>query len=275
MSSHRLYQKAGGIEALPSVVLQLVQKFVHEKEYRHLVNSNLASFQSVKYETVHLSLKISRRLDPIKELKVIQLIDSVKDKSKQISISFVRLFPAIMKYSQIYFGVGGKLKKLTQYWENYMEEKRDVHFSIPPALSNFSFCQNIYSLKLVGLSWLDNCQGIGNIHSLTIEHCPFITTTAGLGIVTGKIRLKSCGSLVTLEGLLNIPEVEISYCEKVHELTSIGNHNLFRVQYCPLLKKLFKKYQNNGKHAEIFNSIQLVEFLEEKPKIFNICLFMS
>jgi hypothetical protein len=147
-----------------------------------------------------------------------------------------------------------------------MEKRRVVRLSNLPAFSNFTICQNIYSLELVGLSWLDNCQGIGNIHSLTIDQCNLIVTTAGLGTVTGKIVLKNCGSLVALEGLMNIPEVEIFGCEKVHKLTCIGNHKLLRVQCCPLFKKLYDEYQNDGKHAEIFDSIQLVEFLEEKAK---------
>jgi hypothetical protein len=78
------------------------------------------------------------------------------------------------------------LQQLTQEWKvDVIQEKRMVHLQDLPAITNFSFCQNIFSLELTDLSGLRNCQGIGNIHHLTIDGGDTFYTTKGLGKVTG------------------------------------------------------------------------------------------
>jgi hypothetical protein len=51
-----LFQKQGCIESLPTVILQFVQDYSEEKDYRNLMNTNSSTFQQIKSETVKYSL---------------------------------------------------------------------------------------------------------------------------------------------------------------------------------------------------------------------------
>eukprot|EP01040_Poterioochromonas_malhamensis_P013280 gene13280-14587_t len=51
------FQKSGrSIEGLPTSIFCIIQTFLSETDYRGLMNSNLATFQPIKFETVRYSL---------------------------------------------------------------------------------------------------------------------------------------------------------------------------------------------------------------------------
>jgi hypothetical protein len=58
-----LFQKRGDcIEGMPIPIFQIIQEFLNEQDYRNLMNSNLSTFQPVKYETVHYTVVGPKRL---------------------------------------------------------------------------------------------------------------------------------------------------------------------------------------------------------------------
>jgi hypothetical protein len=124
-----------------------------------------------------------------------------------------------------------------------------------PALVDFSFCHNIYSLELMYLSGLRNCLGVANIHYLHIERCDGLISTEGLGKVTGKCILKNCWSLSTLQDLTNIPKVEIYSCNSVDDYSGLGDHELLLIRECPYFAELLTEYRNEQKHKELFSTI--------------------
>jgi hypothetical protein len=88
-------QKQHCIEAIPSAIFQIILEYSTEKDYRNLVNSNLATFQAIKSETVKYCLigpmkwlDIFPSRITYKEASFLNIINNVKDKSKQISMSF-------------------------------------------------------------------------------------------------------------------------------------------------------------------------------------------
>jgi hypothetical protein len=110
-----LFQKKGDcIEGMPIPIFQIIQKFFNEQDYLDLMNSNLSTFQPIKYETVHYSLVGTERwidfdfcADEHKEATVVQIINSVKDKSKQISMRIKGVTQStLLKYAHLFEGIG-------------------------------------------------------------------------------------------------------------------------------------------------------------------------
>jgi hypothetical protein len=249
--------------------LQLVQKFVREKEYRNLMNSNRATFQSVKHETVRLSLKISEELDPIKELKVIQLINSVKDKSKQISISFVRFFPAIMKYSHIYDGV----------WRVSVSAYCDFHQRL---MEDFSFTvfNNIYHLSLSGIQKYTKVNlFLNKLIKLGLYGCSFQEVTAWNSKETLKELIVFGGGLTRFPSFGNISTVSIQhltsnvpYDFRVGQQTKLffsGSHPTFPTLQTMCLPSFFQEY--NGFKAALFISCRIQRcFLLSRYSCFGV-----
>jgi hypothetical protein len=148
------------------------------------------------------------------------------------------------------------MRAVTLDWKDYMKEKRTVSLSIVPCLADFSFCRNIYSLDLSRLLGLKSCAGISNIHHLVIYECKKLITMEGLGLVTGKIVLDTCPSLITLIHVKNIPEVHISRYDKIRNFNDLGNHELVQIQEADHFEKVLQAYQREGKHKELFSSIR-------------------
>jgi hypothetical protein len=106
-----LFQKQRCIESLPTPIFQLIQDYSKGKDYRNLMNTNLSTFQPVKSETVKYSLigpKLWNRVNCLgdKEARLLQIIRSVKDKSKQISISISQVKQlTLLKYVHLFEGI--------------------------------------------------------------------------------------------------------------------------------------------------------------------------
>jgi hypothetical protein len=109
-----LFQKLNCVEGLPTPIFQLIQEYCNEKDYRNLMNTNLSAFQPIKWETVKYSLigpmkwdKMSPYKSSQREERLLSIMNnSVKDKSKQISVSFwnVKLL-TLAKYSSLFQGI--------------------------------------------------------------------------------------------------------------------------------------------------------------------------
>jgi hypothetical protein len=105
-----VYQRQHGIEALATAVFQIIQGYSKEVSYRNLLNTKLSTFQTIKFETVKYSLigpNNWNRLHPLKvnfmENALLNIINSVKDKSRQISMSFDDVKqPTLVKYAHLF-----------------------------------------------------------------------------------------------------------------------------------------------------------------------------
>jgi hypothetical protein len=81
----------GYLELLPTVIFQVIQENLKEKDYCNLVNSNLVTFRPVKYETVRYTFKEIKGPDGLEEAAIVlSLINKVRNKATQISLSLCK-----------------------------------------------------------------------------------------------------------------------------------------------------------------------------------------
>jgi hypothetical protein len=75
-------------EGLATALFQIIQLFLSEYDYCQLMNTNLSTFQPIKHETVHYTISANKSdlCEAYNEMMVLQLIASVKDKFKQITV---------------------------------------------------------------------------------------------------------------------------------------------------------------------------------------------
>jgi hypothetical protein len=98
------FQNTGGcLQAVPVSLFRIIQRYSRDKDYRNLINSDLSFFQGVKYETALFSLKVTEEAIPT----IQAVIDSVKDKSKQISLRMTNVNPLLLsKAAQLLDAIG-------------------------------------------------------------------------------------------------------------------------------------------------------------------------
>jgi hypothetical protein len=146
-------------------------------------------------------------------------------------------------------------------WSDVPKAKRTVCISDLPLLVNITFCKNICSLELSELPGLVNCHGIENVHELQIKRCDNLITTEGLVNITRKLCITYC-PILYLSGVKGIPVLEVYYCSSFKDLDSLGNHEVVRIQGCPLFDPYVEEYQKEHKHEAVFTTIQHLFLLE-------------
>jgi hypothetical protein len=149
-------------------------------------------------------------------------------------------------------GISGESSNL----EEIIEEGRSVLLGHVHPVSDFSCC-NIFYLELCYAYDLRSLKGITKIHHLTIRLCEGLESTEGLGTVTGSLILDRYYYLTDTVGLQGIPEVTIRDCQKITDLSGLGNHNILRfLGSNRSFQKLLSCYQKDHAHSEFFSSIK-------------------
>jgi hypothetical protein len=220
-----LFQKKGDcIEGMPIPIFQIIQKFLNEQDYLDLMNANLLTFQPIKYETVHYTLVGPERwsnfdfcADEYKEATVVQIINGVKDKSKQVAMRIKGVTQTILfKYAHLFEGIG----KLTL---EHATLGKDFAFHI------FS---KIRRLKLSGVDGLNRQPfqadfDFANLEELELNCCRVSEIIAWNSSKSlKKVIISSCSPLSSLPPLDDIPVVFIMSTSVTH-LQSIGHHKEF------------------------------------------------
>jgi hypothetical protein len=170
-----LFQKQNCIESLPIPVFKLIQEYSgSEMDYRNLMNTNLSTFQPIKSETVKYSLlgpggwiRMNHYRIEYKEASLVNIIKGVKDKSKQISLSFWNVFqPTVIKYAHLFEGINK--------FHLVAADSCSCRFRFTEQLS-FEIFNNIHYLileKITGIRSLGS--GLNHIAKLELLHCGFI-----------------------------------------------------------------------------------------------------
>jgi hypothetical protein len=106
---------------------------------------------------------------------------------------------------------------------------------------------NIYQLELF-LVKLRSCSGIQNIHHLKIKRCSFLTTTLGLGNISGSLLVERCSALTSLLDLQNIPVVQIHLNhQRITDFSGLGNNEKLIVKGdC---SKSFVRFKRDSPHS--------------------------
>jgi hypothetical protein len=222
-----LFQKKGDcIEGMPIPIFQFIQKFLNEQDYLDLMNSNLSTFQPIKYETVHYTLVGPERwidfdfcADEHKEAAVLQIISSVKDKSKQISMRIKGVTQStLLKYAHLYEGIG----KLTV---EQVTIENDFRFPV---------FHKIRHLKLSGIGGgfrqqpLQANFDLEDLETLELNHCRFKEIVAWNSSKSLKtVTIRGCSPLSSIPALDDIPVVSITATTSLTHFQSKGNHKKF------------------------------------------------
>jgi hypothetical protein len=104
------------LELLPTVIFQVIQDNLKEKDYRNLVNANLVTFRPVKYETVRYTFKVIKGPTALEEVAIVfSIINKVKDKATQISFCLQNFNDMVLSGC---LPLLKPLQKLT-IWESY------------------------------------------------------------------------------------------------------------------------------------------------------------
>ncbi len=162
-----LFQKRGNcIEGLPLAIFLVIKFFLLPSEYRDLMNCNLATFQPIKYETVEYNIigperwfAIDSVHDDLKKHFVKTLMNSVKDKSKQISMNMDYISLELFQNSiDLFEGI----YSLVAVVEGY-DAKPPIRDIIDLTVFN-----NIHTLNLKGLPMTNISEGFENVVKLEI-----------------------------------------------------------------------------------------------------------
>jgi hypothetical protein len=189
----------GRLEELPTVIFRLGH-CEFEAEYRRLMNANPAIFETVKFETVYLSLKIAHALKTQEQDALHGLINRVMDKSKQISMSFYDVSQST-------------ISKMASFWDGIEKiTLKPAHLSRYDGFS-FQVFTNIIELNL------ENIHGILKANLYLEKTSKLNVSLCGFGEITAwnsqsslhEVTIFTCDSLVKLPSLENIPSVDICY----------------------------------------------------------------
>jgi hypothetical protein len=218
-----LFQKKSGcIEALPVQIFQMIQSYLNEREYRNLMNTNLSSFQLIRYETVHYTFKSPTKWHEInscaqkdQEEYLQFIIANIKDKSKQISMTMsTKDYTKLLHIRNLIKGISS-----FSFCGNY------GHMSL-----NFDFTifQNIVEVSL------ENIHGIGVIHS-GLEHVQVL-------------KLKNLTNLKEIQGINHAKNMKLLILMGCRQLTMIPS--LDNIREVMILDTNILNFISNGSHRK-------------------------
>jgi hypothetical protein len=174
------------IKCIPTVLFAMIQTYLPEDSYRLLMNTNLAEFHGIKFETVHYTIVIDAVNAKFREYFFQFIAPCVKDKSKQLSF-------------RIRGGTSQSLTECAVVFEECsnlaMDSFRDGYITLNNA-ALLSF-QNVYRLHLHGVQGIvafpanalsntvilevnclrnlvniDNLSTMTSLKRLSIDRCP-------------------------------------------------------------------------------------------------------
>eukprot|EP01040_Poterioochromonas_malhamensis_P015295 gene15295-17101_t len=221
------------IEGLPTSIFQLIQTYLTIPEYCQLMNCNIATFQSIKYETVHFSLSDPQRWleseeddDDSESQSTISkenresyflslLNNKVKDKSKQITITIQEITPPIL-LKHIHTTFQG-IHKLS------ITNNNDCKYHN----FNFHLFNNIYHIILNSFRDIEEIKdGFENVHKLHLQNFYSLHTIKNVNSVSKSLKeckIVSCLKLKTINFPLdNIETMEINCMSFTHFQSSLG-----------------------------------------------------
>jgi hypothetical protein len=206
--------RSGCLQVVPVSLFRIIQNYSEEKDYRNLINSDLSFFQGVKYETAFFSLEVAE--EAIHTIQAI--INAVKDKSKQISLSINPLL--LSKAAQLMDGIG-TVSIRCFHTQKFLQKNHLI------SLKNFDTIMRLNLHEIEGISEINL-----DLHSLTeldIKNGGFRRILAwNSRKILKVVNINSCGSLISIPALDDIPFIDLVHTA-LEELQSNGNHIRFQL----------------------------------------------
>jgi hypothetical protein len=174
-------QKRSYIEGLPEEVFRVVLDYSEEKDYRNLVNTNQSFFLSIKAATVKYTLFLPKEWTPKNDSDLSQMIKSVENKGRQISISIKDIQQAtLVKFAHLLEGI------------------QHCHFLVSP--SNGQLAEHTFDEPFI-------FEIFNNIHHLVLENV--------CGMETLNLELRNVGIFELIDcSFKKIEQLNSSKCLK-------------------------------------------------------------
>jgi hypothetical protein len=226
-----LVQKRGNcIEGLPTALFQIIQDHLSKYDYCQLMNTNLSTFQPIKYETVHYTILINKSdlCDAYNETVALQMVAGVKDKCKQIAVRLSDVDEKLVrKYSKFYDGVASVHLKRFSFGSNM----------------NFQMFYSLTELKLTEIKITSEIDiNLENLALLVIYQCSFRGVSSwNKNNKLKAVEIRDCQFLEFLPPLNNLDRVVIKSCFQLHELQTTGGHKAFTFIGCEVSISLFQQ----------------------------------
>jgi hypothetical protein len=230
-----LIQKRGNcIEGLATALFQIIQDYLSEYDYCQLMNTNLSTFQPIKYETVHYTISANKSdlCETYNEMVALQMIVSVKDKFKQITVKLSNVEEKLIrKYAQFYDGV--ETLHLMGFAFSFNSKTFGMLHSICRLIL---MCGNLSSVVDFNLE---------NLSLLIIWNCINVTEISSWNS-SNKLRsvtIKGCPDVQFIPPLDNIKIVKIDSCYSLTKFQTTGGHARFcwvEFEGHPLSKEAFQ-----------------------------------
>jgi hypothetical protein len=231
---------------VPVVILDLIHSYLSHSQYRRLMNCNISTFRSIKYETVYYQLKdlfdweVTIPHHTSADDRVTAFLEmiqrNVKDKHRQIGLRTTAFCDMIHLnlYSPVFTGI----HSLSMILPNNTNR--------PLLLSMFN---NIYILELTNLRRFNSLRDLsGNINTLILRRSPDLNDVGSLKDLPclKKVELYNCENLVYVSSLKGLSSVKISGCPLVQKrsLRTLGNHEIFNYSGICIITSLFQ-FRNN------------------------------
>ena len=246
-NNNSLFQKTSKcIEGVPLEVFMIIQKYLSEKDYRNLMNTNLSTFQSIKFETVRYTIISCSKWDEVhscgeknKREYVKELIYSVKDKSTQISMKFTGVNQQeILAYQDLF-------SRIREVYVEGMWKNSKLPFT---EQMDFTIFNGISAVKLVRFDGVKRItKGLENI-----DHLELISSL----------------TLCEVKKFDNLKSFKVAFCAVLKEVT------IENIENVSINENAINSIKSIGspKHLEIRScSLEFSSFIENNPEIFKNC----
>ena len=234
-------RNTSSIEGLPGIIFPIIQSFLSESEYCSLMNVNLSTFQPIKYETVRYSLIgperwfcIDSLKDERKEEFVVQLMNSVKDKSKQIGLSMIDVKqPFILKNAYLFQGI----YKLVIQGHSSSNFKANFDFTL------FHHLQHLVLQQFEGIKSI-SC-GFGDVQILELSQWRNLRELTNLNPQKKlkELKITHCPLLEKILSLDDIPTIYLDCAYFADFLPTKIHQNIFWVTNRELPLKSLQQFQ--------------------------------
>jgi hypothetical protein len=180
-----------GLSRLPTVIFQIIQKLSRQKDYRQLMNADIGNFSLIKSETITYWLKVSKGLDEHEETTLKKIINSVKDKSKQVYLFLDPINQMLsMQYAHVFDGVRQLKLRGTSIDKNFaFEIFNNILHLILSDIQGIS-CANLYlekTIRLViwkcGFTEITEWNSENSLRELNIDDCKNLARTPSFGSI--------------------------------------------------------------------------------------------
>jgi hypothetical protein len=206
-----LFQRRGNcIEGLPTQIFQVIKPFLSDKAYRDLMNTNLFTFQPIKFETAEYTFKLNEE-NPEKEVFIRHILRSVKDKSKQISLVMTRVkHDFVLKYADLLDGIQHLYIKGHSSQNAF---RKNFPFEI------FSRINSLHLSNILGISALSTA--FAHTTQLELFSCDFETIGSFSSMPKlNSLRVSYCHKLVAIPPL-----------DRITKITVLCNNNLTQMEF--------------------------------------------